>query len=500
MTIRCVAMLAALFALSPLFACGDAGSDIAVDLAAESRATFQPYTFSDVVDALGGTIPFPADKLALALRGLETESTITAAILPHGRSLERTVTDFRAPRSLMLWLDSGSYTAYPLFIGNTPNAEELEILAWNWQTRQYDFFLVQDYAAGKTPRVTVPQRPLCMACHQDGGPIFPVRPWNETTLNTTIQHELATQAADPLSRYLLALPAAGANRITLDPSGLDLGVRDATIALQDQKIFANACGGDLECRKGLLLTALSDTIDGFADVPLSSAQKAKMRTAMQRVWPSDNFAIQDDGLADRTVDLTAPLRFESAQDPLVWRSPTHARSPDQAVGVSPRGAYADCFYFTPDQTQTLRSWGVARVKAAMETEQMTTLVTTWPPTESAIVSALSHALSAPRPIGGVSSVPWAPPADPPPVGHGAGPNETTAALFDNYCGYCHGGPSSRPPLLPLSDLAALGRYVGSAGRTVKGLLDPAHPVMPPHGAAQPTDAERQRMISGLSQP
>jgi hypothetical protein len=97
-------------------------------------------------------------------------------------------------------------------------------------------------------------------------------------------------------------------------------------------------------------------------------------------------------------------------------------------------------------------------------------------------------------------VPWAPPADPPPLGHGAGPNASTATLFDNYCGYCHGGPSSRPPLLPLSDLAALGRYVGSAGRTVKGLLDPAHPVMPPRGAAQPTDAERRQMISGLSQP
>jgi hypothetical protein len=32
---------------------------------------------------------------------------------------------------------------------------------------------------------------------------------------------------------------------------------------------------------------------------------------------------------------------------------------------------------------------------------------------------------------------------------------------------------------------------------VRGLLDPAHPVMPPRGAMQPTAEERQQMLSDL---
>jgi hypothetical protein len=133
----------------------------------------------------------------------------------------------------------------------------------------------------------------------------------------------------------------------------------------------------------------------------------------------------------------------------------------------------------------------------MGTEQLTALVTTWLPSEKAIVSALSEAVTTPQPIQSPTSVPWTAPADPSPTSGAGRPKESTTALFNDYCGYCHAGPTSRPPVLPLSDLAALARYVGSAGRTVRGLLDPNHPVMPPRGATQPTPEERQQMLSDL---
>src|SRR5262249_55734762 len=114
-----------------------------------ATSTFHPLRFSDVEGALGGTIPFPPAALIEGLLSLESDSNITTATSPHGRSLERTVTDFRAPRTIMLWQVSASAAPYRLFVGYTPNAEELEVIAWNWQRRQFDFLLVQDYAAGK---------------------------------------------------------------------------------------------------------------------------------------------------------------------------------------------------------------------------------------------------------------------------------------------------------------------------------------------------------------
>jgi hypothetical protein len=487
-----------MLALLVLSACGASREDGGPSAATESlTSTFRPYRFSDVEAALGGTIPFPPSSLIDGLLALEADSTVTTAIFPHGRSLERAVTDFRAPRTVMLWEDAASVESYRLFVGYTPNAEELEVIAWNWQLRQFDFLFVEDYAAGKVPRTVHAPRELCMACHQDGGPIFPVAPWNESTLNSVVQGQVAAQAEDSLSRYLLSLPAGGPARVRVQTAVMDLEVRESTTMMQDQRICAEACGGDLECRKGILLAALFENIETFTSSNLSTAWRTKMTQAMQGAWPSDRFKIMDDAISDRTIVASSPFRFESSQDPLSWRKPLSPRSPADATGDLLLKGYAQCWSFTRDQAQTLRSWGASRVDAAMETDALTTLVTTWMPSEDAILSALADAVSAPRPMRSPTSVPWVAPADPAFAGQAGRPKESTAALFNDYCGYCHSGPVPRPPILPLSDPTALSRYVGSAGRTVRGLLDPTHPVMPPRGAPQPTAEERQQMLSDL---
>lgn len=481
--------------LVALVACGTAGADVA---STESAATvaFHPRRFADVEAALGGTIPFPPETLVERLLALEPESRVSATVFPHARSLERSVTDFRAPRSVVLWNDLASGAPYRVFLGYTPKAEQLEVIAWNWQRRRFDFFFVEDYAAGKTARVVTPPRELCTACHQGGGPIFAVAPWNESTLNGTVKRQVEAQSEDPFSRWLVGL-GEGSGRMRVSPAVIDFEVRQSTRMLQSQRVCASACGGDLECRKGLLLAALFETIEPLSSSNVGAAWRASMTRAMEPVWPADRFTIVSDSLADRRVDLTRPLRFDTREDPLLWRKANHPKTPADAASDAMLASYGDCFSFEQEEIRRLEGWGPARIEAAMATAQATELVARWLPSEGAVVAALADAIDDPRPTVAAAPVPWTAEVEPAPDGSPAPGGASATKLFEHYCGYCHAGPATRPQILPLGDAAALARYVGDAGRTVRGLLDPAHPVMPPRGALQPTADERQRMLDSL---
>lgn len=472
----------------------DAASESAA--ASNGAASFHPRRFQDVQAALGGKIPFPPQKLAEDLVALEPESKVTAAIIPYGRSLERTATDFRAPRSMFLWQDDASRAPFRLFIGYTPNAEQLEVISWNWQKRQYDFLVVTDYAEGKTPRVVRPPRGLCTTCHQAGTPMFAAVPWAESTFNPIIRDKVVAESEDAFSQWLSSLPTPP-GRIGVQTALLDAQVQNSTRLFQQQRICAEACGGDLECRKGVLLAALFENIQPGTASSLPAGWKTKMSTAMRSAWPADDFALNDSIIVDRTVDLASPLTFTRAEDPLTWLTPSLSRGPSSGTGeLLP--AYTTCWSFTKDQMQTLRGLGADKVEAAMATEQLTSLVATWLPPEAAIVSTLNDAVTAPRPIVSPATVAWPPsapvtPTEPPK------PKKSTVELFDEYCVQCHSGPSPRPQILPLADLPALGRYVGSAGRTVRNLMDPSHLVMPPADSERPTAEELQQMLAELPQ-
>lgn len=489
--------------LVALSACAAASEreDVASGSASASdgaTTTFHPTRFQDVQVALGGKIPFPPQKLVEGLLALEPASKVTAAIIPYGRSLERTATDFRAPRSMFLWQDDASRAPFRLFVGYTPNAEQLEVISWNWQRRQYDFLVVTDYVEGKTPRVVRPPRGVCTSCHQASTPMFAAVPWAESTFNATIKDKVAAESQDPFSQWLLSLPPpAGASRVGIQTALLDARIQSSTRFYQQQKICANACGGDLECRKGVLFAALLENIEPGKASSLSAAWKDRMSTAMRSAWPADDFAVNDSIIVDRTVDLSSPLSFTRAEDPLTWQTPSLGRGVSSGTGeLLPM--YAQCWSFTSDQMQTLKGWGADKVEAALASEQLTTLVATWLPSETTIVSTLADAVSAPLPVVSPATIPW-PPSHPATPQEPPKPKKTTVELFNEYCVLCHSGPSPRPQILPLSDLPALGRYVGSAGRTVRSLMDPTHLVMPPADSDRPTTDELQQMLADLPQ-
>lgn len=105
------------------------------------------------------------------------------------------------------------------------------------------------------------------------------------------------------------------------------------------------------------------------------------------------------------------------------------------------------------------------------------------------MSAIRSAVESPKAIRSPDKVDWPlnhqqPPRDPAPV--------DTATLFVKYCASCHSGPSTTPPILPLSDLNALYAYRSSGQRVLSDLLNDG--IMPPRGAPQPTLEERAQMI------
>ena len=472
-------------------------------LVAQADSDFNPRRFSDFESALGGSIPFPPEKLVKGLLSLDSSSNILGAIFPHGRSLERKVTDFNHPRTLMGWQSGATSTPYLLYMAYTPNAEELEIISWNWDLRQFDFKLVQDYAPGKNPKLVNAPRALCMACHQSGTPIFPQAPWSETTETTNdsprphIIDQLKSEAQDSLSHYFINAPFSFFQGARLSSPDMDIRVRQGNPMQQDQIICKNACGGDLKCRKSLLLSALFETGKRGGSSHLSSGRKNQMDHAMRAAWPVDGFNYVSDFIVDRSIPKD-PYSFQFSEDPLMTRAFEDYHEPAEGTDSDFLANYARCWSFTPDQRSQIRSWGTSSLESAMNTEQMTVLVKNWLPSEASILNALSTAIQTPQSVLSKLLVDWNSPVEIKKiVSDPKRSRMSTELLYRKYCASCHNGPVSRPPILPLANLHQLDFYIGSANRTVRELLDPSRPIMPPAGANQPSLEERLQMLSDL---
>ena len=73
-----------------------------------------------------------------------------------------------------------------LYLGYQEKANAIEIISYNGKAGRFEFQVVHDYAPGLTPTVSYASRPLCMGCHQNGGPIWSEPPWEETQGSSTL--------------------------------------------------------------------------------------------------------------------------------------------------------------------------------------------------------------------------------------------------------------------------------------------------------------------------
>src|SRR5690606_18672159 len=68
-----------------------------------------------------------------------------------------------------------------LFLGFHEVAESIEVISYNEAMGRFEFQVIEDYREGAKPRLKYAPRALCVACHQNQAPIFPEKPWSESS-------------------------------------------------------------------------------------------------------------------------------------------------------------------------------------------------------------------------------------------------------------------------------------------------------------------------------
>lgn len=170
------------------------------------RSLFDFLTMQEQSDGkLVQKVPFPLERLNSLIRSrlqVINSEDLHGVLIPLGRSLQRLASapDFyRYPRVVMgidanpKLDDTNSINMFlnsRLYVGYNEKAEVLEILSYNESAGRYEFQLVHDYAAGKTPTIQYANRSVCLSCHQNHAPIFSDPQWTETNANPRIAAEL----------------------------------------------------------------------------------------------------------------------------------------------------------------------------------------------------------------------------------------------------------------------------------------------------------------------
>ena len=285
------------------------------------------------LDGGGYRIPYPFDRLVAELEAKVDNGDqpgVRRVFVPMGRSLQRDTPApdyFDQPREVIALEGepvnpgghAGAVLEYRLFIAHQPASGSLEVISYNDAAGRFEFQVVDNYAAGQNPRVHTAARVMCMSCHHNAGPIFPRRPWRETSFDVAIARRLA--AALP-QRFDSAIDVIG-----LDAGVIDLLAERANYLAAAQAVWRDGCGSR-ECRVAMLRAVLQFRLSGNSSFDWNSAAFRRhyhdeLTANWAQRWP-DGLALAGSRLSDRdpfAADAAAarhdPLRPRPAQ--AVWR-------------------------------------------------------------------------------------------------------------------------------------------------------------------------------------
>lgn len=241
-----------------------------------------------------GVVPYPFNRYKEKMRVSDYDPG--EVIIPAGRSLQKKKTTFENPRAVVADGSSRLFTAY------APLAKQLEIISWNQKRSQFDFFIVTNYAKGLVPKITLPERNLCITCHQGGGPIFPHAGWNETDAAARLVERMvaARNGKVDFDGYDLVRGNGG----SLGTANFDRSIRAANRLGQSAQVCRTVCGDDIGCREALVKTALLNPGIGAGQSPDPDWLES-LRSRVEKHWPKDEFAYVSSVIPDRN-----PLKNE----------------------------------------------------------------------------------------------------------------------------------------------------------------------------------------------
>lgn len=276
-------------------------------------------------------IPYPFARLIEQLES-QLDNGINPAVrqvfVPMGRSLQRDTPApdyFLFPRQIIalagepvtVGKQAGQVMEYRLFIAHQPKTQTLEVISYNDDAGRFEFQLVENYGAGKTPRIKPANRVMCMSCHHNAAPIFARVPWSETSFNVEVATKLVTALPHQYSSLI--------GVVTLDAGEIDILAERANYLSVAQTIWEQGCD-TAACRAAMLRAALQYRLSGESsfDSTTASYQReyfAELARNWSRKWPqglalpgsripdrnpfaSDTTKLQDDPLLPRPAQAT----------------------------------------------------------------------------------------------------------------------------------------------------------------------------------------------------
>jgi mono/diheme cytochrome c family protein len=300
-------------------------------------------------------VPFPFAALRQRLlrrlgTGAAGSEALVQVLIPLGRALQRDAAApdyFASPRIVLAVVGDppspphavGTRLKDRLYIGYQEKAESLEVISYNETAGRFEFQIVQDYAPGRTPRVVYAIRPICISCHQNGGPIFSEAPWSETNANPEAARRLAARA--PLFH---GIAAEQGTRSFDQAFAISSAADRANLYGAYQQIWRDGCGDDqssqspaaIRCRAALLTSALQSKLSGGRHFDRrSEIYRDDFAVPTRRAWARNwrpGLAIPDPRVPDRDP-LAAGPNVAAESDPLRVRLPLEVWS---GVGTADR--------------------------------------------------------------------------------------------------------------------------------------------------------------------
>ena len=277
-------------------------------------------------------IPFPFTALVEDIqRHLAPDEPLVRVLIPKGRSLQRYAAApnyYRYPRVVVAVNgeprqspeQAGIFLKNLLFLGYQEKANTIEVISYNDEAARFEFQMVLEYGPGLTPYAINAERGMCMSCHQNGGPIFPQAPWQETDSRYSISELIQAERPEFYAGPLFAPHAKTA-------WALDYATDRANYFASYQLLWQRACGDQVplseqsvRCRAAVLEAIVKFRLNGawYVDAEARNYRENVVEVVSNRwddLWPGGIYVptadIPDrdplvDTVVSRILDPTLP--------------------------------------------------------------------------------------------------------------------------------------------------------------------------------------------------
>lgn len=335
-----------------LTACGESRS--VSDRAAQDDSAFDPASLSykvipptdlppegtrslfDHIIKENGGLPYPFGKLLELIASYDAESRSPVTVLiPDGRSLLKAHATFEKPRIIAAAdprpapgdAELGPLLRGRLFLGFVEDAAEIEIISYNEQAGRFEFQLVKDYREGGSPRLVYAKRAICTTCHAGAAPIFPVRPWEETTGQPAISAKVLEKRAALTPSPSLEGEGGGegfyhgapiVNPLSA-PETIDELTEIGNVLPTVQRVWLDGCGAGTEgagCRRQMLKLALRYLVQP-TEFSAADPQFQALVELQRKNWPKAGITLANGDLPNRDPFADKP-RFHVWQWLMSW--------------------------------------------------------------------------------------------------------------------------------------------------------------------------------------